>query len=405
MTRPSHSVAPEAEALLRAAVRAVRSGNKPAARAILRSLTRDFPDEVRGWMGLTEVAADDEERIRALEHVVALAPENERARQALDRLRAAAAPTLAAGKTEVGMTTFYAASAPTVEAAAFGAAPAYQPLPRADTPPVPVEEERHQPTGWLWPIVAIALLLLAGVACLALLAPFWLSFTRPTTANLPAAEATAPLQQTEAGVAILQASATIGAPVATGAPPATSTAASQPLAQQTAQATSANVAATRVSTPATNVSTPATVARSITSTPLAPGALLELDSWRVSLPRQERLLLLDGAVGEAQPKGHFVLAVVSLANMSSQPRRMPADLFVLIDERGQRYHPVPTLSTSYLAAYGRGLRGDLSMEDEMPAGGGYFSVPVLFDVPRGVGVLRLSIGDGSVGGWEVPGRP
>ncbi len=129
--------------------------------------------------------------------------------------------------------------------------------------------------------------------------------------------------------------------------------------------------------------------------------MLELDNWRITLANQERLLLLDGPVGNVQPKGRFVLAVVSLANMSDQPRVLPADLFVLTDPRGTAFRPTPALSTSYLAAYGRGLRGDLSMEDQIPPGGGYYSVPVLFDVPASAQSLRLSVGNGSVGGWDV----
>jgi hypothetical protein len=111
-------------------------------------------------------------------------------------------------------------------------------------------------------------------------------------------------------------------------------------------------------------------------------------------------VLLDGAIGTLQPRGRFVLALVVVGNDGATPARIPADLLTLVDAQGNSYQPVPAASTAFLAAYGRGQRGDLSMEEEIPTGGGNVSIPLIFDVPPTAHGLILRVSGASVG-WPV----
>jgi hypothetical protein len=124
--------------------------------------------------------------------------------------------------------------------------------------------------------------------------------------------------------------------------------------------------------------------------------------WDISLLRPEHALLLDGSIGSMQPEGRFALAIVSISNVNQVASRFPTELFTLEDEKGRRYRPVPGASTAYLTAFARGVNGDLSVEEEIPANAGFVSVPVIFDVPLDARDLRLFIGDTSVG-WPLPG--
>ncbi|HEX9372445.1 MAG TPA: hypothetical protein VF897_15635, partial [Roseiflexaceae bacterium] len=95
-----------------------------------------------------------------------------------------------------------------------------------------------------------------------------------------------------------------------------------------------------------------------------------------------------------------LLALVAIGNDGQAPALIPADLFALVDRAGNRYAPLPAVSTAYLDTYGRGQRGDLSMEDLIPADGGNKSVPLIFDVPPGARDLQLVV-KGSALGWSV----
>jgi hypothetical protein len=134
---------------------------------------------------------------------------------------------------------------------------------------------------------------------------------------------------------------------------------------------------------------------------LAPGALAQLGEWRASLLRSDYSLFLDGGLGGQQPSGRFLLVLLALANTGGAPQPFPPDLLVLHDAQGRTYTPPPALSTLYLATYGRGQRGDLSLENELPAGGGLYSVPVIYDVPADASGLQLSLGDASGGAWPI----
>ena len=119
------------------------------------------------------------------------------------------------------------------------------------------------------------------------------------------------------------------------------------------------------------------------------------------LLRPDYALALDGAIGELQPSGRFVLAVVSVINNAPTPRVPPADMFVLSDNAGRSYLPVPGASSTYLAVYQRAQYGDLALEDSFEPSSGVRSVPILFDVPPDASGLRLSVNGAGPAGWPV----
>jgi hypothetical protein len=133
---------------------------------------------------------------------------------------------------------------------------------------------------------------------------------------------------------------------------------------------------------------------------LAPGAIVRRGAWHAVLIRPDYARPLDGAIGSLRPRGRFVLALMAVANDGAAPARIPIDLFALVDSQGNRYSPLPAVSTEYLNSYSRGQRGDLSMEDLIPSDGGNKSVPVIFDVPLSARDLYLLVGD-SGAGWVI----
>lgn len=358
MTAPRSSDALNFDTLLRAAVRAARSGNLPAARALTRALTRDNPREPRAWVALAGVAETREEQRAALEQALALDPHDERVQRALARLQPASTEAVPPAPVPV----------PEVPVAA--------PVTLTPTP-----HKRSLPR-WLVPLVLLLLLLpTLGYA----MTSSWRNTAAPEAAATPTL-----------------ASSIIGGSESTQTLPLAANSTSPPteiasIARPTQQLPTTQALLPTQTVPP--VAPPTHIVPAVAS--VAPGTMLALDDWQVSLPRQDYTLMLDGSIGDTAPRGRFVLALVALANTQEPPRRIPADLFVLIDNRGRTYNPQPALSTTYLNTFGRAQRGDLSMEDEVPGGSGFFSIPVVFDVPADAIGLRLSLGDGSVGGWDV----
>lgn len=399
---------PSPEQLLRAATQAARQGDRQQARIILRLLTNTYPDQLRGWMGLAELGEDDEERKQALEQVLRLQPNNQQARAALKRLQAlepqpasqsAAQPeqvetvqssmseTSVAGEVKDFSTPVlaeeraesYARARELTRDAHDYATPV---LTDVDREQLPRESEQYAPRSarksWLGPLIALGLVLVACVLLLMIVIPNTLQTADQASQASPTTDLL-----TQATGQIVSASPNVPVLIATVAQEPSDTA-EQPTVSQAPEASA---------TLAPIASTP--------NSDLPAGALLEYDGWRASLPRNDNLLLLEGAIGERQPRGRFVLALVALANLEAQERKPSKDLFVLIDDAGRRYAADPALSSSYLNVYGRGLRGDLSLEDPLPIGGGYYSVPILFDVPQNARGLRLTLGDGTAGAWPL----
>jgi len=201
------------------------------------------------------------------------------------------------------------------------------------------------------------------------------------------------------------------APVGQGATtPAASTLATpaQPVATSPS-APDAPTALASAASPTPPLFTTASAQQSVATTAPVPGQSLILplgtpidyDGWTAVLVRPDYALPLDGAIGDLQPAGQFVLTVVSVSNNSPTPRVIPPELFVLVDSAGRSFIPVPGASSAYLALYERGQRGDLALEDGFEPVVGLFSVPIIFDVPRDATGLRLTVRGAGPAGWPV----
>jgi hypothetical protein len=386
---PSHNrLPPEMLAsLLQTVRRRQQSGDLVGARVVLRALAAQQPEDPRIWLALATVVETRDEQRQALARALDLDPQNVLARRALERFTDAdGARTLA-------------------HLASNGASVAGEPQPAQIAPPVlapaePVAVEStpasdDQPARMIrWPLYVVI-----GAAILLVLIVATLQSTVSPTVQAPTPTLALP-------GAVEDRQPTLGA--ALESPPPVADQATS-IAEITADAPPAGEPAT--DTPPNPTALPsATVGASPSPAPtpttpmLPPGEIVVQKPWHASLLRPDYAVLLDGAIGALQPRGRFVLTLVVVGNDNPTPARIPADLFSLVDGQGNRYHPVLAASTAFLAAYGRGQRGDLSMEEEIPAGGGNVSVPLIFDVPQNARDLTLRVGDGSVG-WPVGATP
>lgn len=348
----------DVEYVLRLGIKAARAGNIGGARALFLTLTRDQPNMARGWLALAGVAATPEERMQALEQVLALEPDHALARQALERLAPQAAgpapaPPPAPPAPSLAPPSFYVTAPPTAP-----------PTPAAEAP-------RRSPRRIYLLAAGISLLILIGLGATLLLPG-------------PATRATAPTPTLMGQRLPTPTVGMLGAGVAAPAP--------------------TNIETTGNPPPAAAVPPTAAPTAPPTATPLPIGTLLEYDGWQAVLLRPDYAMVLDGAIGERQPGGRFVLALLSVSNTAPTPRFIPMDLFILRDAAGRAYRPSPGASSAYLNTYGRGQRGNLALEDAIPPGGGIVSVPLIFDVPADAIGLRLTMGPDGAAGWQVMER-
>ncbi|MBK9710929.1 MAG: hypothetical protein IPO81_06255 [Kouleothrix sp.] len=362
-------------ALLETATRARRSGNIPAARALLRALSLQQPDSSQVWLALALVAETRIEQRRALERVIALDPANSLAQRGLARIGAvdttAPPPQPAGGRVTRRLDDQAPEGEATIAAARdeAGARPA-----AALTPTAPSPEERAQALRWPLYAIIVASLIVVLVAAL-LLRPEWFARSASSPEPTPALGAGAPTAAPASAAPTIAASA---APAATAA--AQPTLAPQPSA------------------------TPGPTATPEPTMPpgLPPGEIVTQGQWHAILIRPDYAMLLEGSIGALQPRGRFLLALVAVGNDGAAPARIPSDLFAVVDREGNRYAPLPAASTAYLDSYGRGQRGDLSMEDAIPPDGGNKSVPLIFDIPQGARDLSLVV-KGAPKGWAISG--
>jgi hypothetical protein len=405
-TLPPEMVTP----LLRTVQRAREQGDLPRARTLLRRLAEQAPDDWQVWQALAEVAETDAERVEALERLASLAvPGGPRVTHKLDvaddseprtknqeprtknqepRTQHSALSTqhsalrtqnseLRTQNSELGTQH----SAAGIYSGSDGADAERWDAPRA-APVAP-------PPGWFrghWLTYASLGLLVLLLVAAALVLRDRLPAQRAAQATATPALATAAPQ----GEAVL--------PLATAPLPTLEPAAPAPSAVPSvapAEPTGAPVLPTAPAEPgAQATSTPAA------GTGLAIGQIVDRGDWSFTVLRPEHLLPLNGSIGTLAPQGRFVLALVGVSNGGLGPELLPADALALVDARGNRYAPQPAASSAYLGAFERGLRGDLSMEEPIPAGAGLVSVPVIFDVPPEASGLTLVVGDAAAG-WPV----
>ncbi len=383
------------ESILSLGVRTARSGNKAGARALFSALIRQRPDLVRAWLGMAGVATTLDEQRQALEQVLALDPDNQLARQGLARLYerwqqtepspVAVLPTVTLPPPTLEPEPAAIVTEPVVVPMSETVPPAHSAPPGAVVTPPPRLQSR--PT-WHYGVVAFLLLLLVSAFGV------WLAQPR-----LPVQESRQPTPTLP-----VQLSPTY-APV----PGTSSTNLPSAVAGDSENVSGSNTAVPPIATagqgatalPSTMPDTAPTVQPKPSASALPAGAVLENDGWRATLLRPDYALVLNGAIGDRQPRGNFVLVLLSVGNLAQVPRFIPLDLFVLVDAQGRSFRPTSGASSTYLAVYGRGQRGDLALEDEIPPGGGMHSVPLLFDVPPDATALRLTMRQQRESGWPV----
>jgi hypothetical protein len=416
---PTDSLPPVSiAALMESAMRARKSGNLAASRALLRALATQQPNLPQVWLLLATVAETRAEQRHALEQVLALDPRSEPARRGLARMRAVETTPAAPAAPTNRQPHNHDVPLPTVArvgaAAAAIAQPALVPAPELVSAPAaftPGEsaEATHAAPGLRaadiapvqaardirWPlylviglsalVVLIAAILIRGSEFTAALRP---APTAPLSVLGATAPAVAPALETPAAPD----AATAGEPKSGAATlPALGIVTPAALPQPTPSASSGQSVAPPTATPP-----PLPTPRKA----LTPGEVVEYGSWHAILIRPEDAVALDGSIGSFQPRGRFVLALLAIGNDGPAPARLPDDLFVLVDGSGKRYASLPQISTAYLNTYGRGQHGDLSMEDPIPSDGGNKSVPLIFDVPPSARPLYLLVGDSSLG-WPI----
>jgi len=382
---------PDLDKLLALATDLARGGNAGGAHTLFVALTHEYPQDARPWLGLAAVAASPEERRVALERVLALDPENVHAWSALQRLEEHNGRS---GTGAGAYTTVALQEAPPLAAPEEQPAAAIRASEGAVASREPAEEETRQTPFPLLNAIMSAIILLLLVVLGVVIGRALLDGRLP--ANVPAAPTTFVGEPATPGAASTMGAA---APVASPPPIATSDASPPPL--QSTAPLSAPTGGVPTAVPAPP--TPLLPTVPVTPAPLPLGAVVDYDGWSVTLLRPDYALTLDGAIGDLRPSGRFVLAVVAVSNNQPQPRRLPADLFLVRDATGRVYPPVPGASSAYLALYERAQRGDLALEDEFAPSSGMRSVPILFDVPPDASGLALLV-PGAGAGWPI-GEP
>jgi hypothetical protein len=369
----------EVERLLNLSTRAARNGNRAVARRLLYAITREYPQEARAWLWLAGVAENPAEQQQALERVLELDPEHPLARQRLQQLQSHADTATPMGFTPPGNVAV--------------------PQPAAPAPHLPPDrhsrtDRKQQSDNSLVFLIAVAVLLAAIIGTLVYqgLNSNPGNVAVPPTPPLALREETPQPAPTQA--AVLPANPDSPAESTVLPPPPT-------VAVTTGTGGVEVPAGPPAPTMSEPVGTVSPVIEAVGDLPM--GALREYDAWQATLLRPDFAVVLDGAIGDLQPQGRFVLALVAISNNSDQPRRIPPDMFTLIDAQGRRYQPVPNASARYLDMFGRGQRGDLAFEDEIRPDSGLVSVPLVFDVPPDADDLRLAMGDVAGGVWPVVG--
>jgi hypothetical protein len=427
--------------LLKTAQRVAERGDLARARALLRTLAEQAPGDWQVWQALAVVAENDAERMAALERLAALADRGPRVTRRLDerdnppapaggrttaRLtgeeppatdgRRTTAPLAPGDAPQARRTTARLPSDEGRPAAPQRQAPSIAALDATTAPPAPrraaypaaeewtpprAAEPAEPPAGWFrshwltYASIAVIAILLLGVLLLAR-ERLSASAVQPTatpvlaTPDLSGATAAPPVQSPLPTAALPTVAPQEPTAVATVLP-AETPAAPPP--------TAAVEPTTGAAEPTADAGAPTSVA----ATPAAPqglalGQVVDRGDWSVTVLQPSHLLPLNGSIGSLPPQGRFVLALVAVGNRGVAPARVPEELLVLVDNRGNRYAPIPSASTAYLSAYGRGVRGDLSLEEEVPADAGIVSIPVIFDVPADAGGLVLQV-EGAPSGW------
>lgn len=338
---------------------AARRGDFVMARRIFRALSRRAPAERRVWIGLARVAESAAEREEALRRAgVANAVLQPLPPDLHQRAGAALHPTQQSLPVASSLNIDAIPPSPSVSDTAVMqpqqvVSPQALPQPQAVTP---VTDQQTRWRGW-W--LLVVLLVLGGWLIVMLAGQLFEA--APSVATPPTQSAIGPLPS--------------------------------PLSVQTIAVT------VPVPTPSPPPPTPLPLPSPSPVPDTNPfGQFVAYDGWQISLLRPDDVVVVDGALGLLQSDGRLLIALIAVSNEDSRERTLPAGLFTIEDDTGQRYYPLPGASLRYLDQFGRGLYGDLALEDQFTAQSGLRSVPLLFELPRHRTPVRLWVGDK---GWQL----
>lgn len=339
--------------MLQIAQQAISKGRLQAAQRLLQALSQEYPDEPRVWLLLAELPGPQ--------------------------------PVAPSQPDDVSPQSDDAEEPPSPQHE-LSAAPVAPPPEQRATQAEP--DDHHTAFPLLNVLAMLVIVLLLGAIGVIIgrnvmqTDPFALQSSAPATANPvnPSAEVPDP---------------TAVSPSPTSLPPA-------PQATATASTTATPVPTLTPIEPtatAMPVASPEPSPTTITELPL--GSILDHDGWSATLLRPDYAVVLDGSLGDLAPNGRFVLAVVAVSNNSPETRILPPTFFVLRDDQGRTYSPVPQASTIYLTLYQRGQHGDLALEEPLEPSSGMRSIPILFDVPLDASGLRLTTPSSGGAGWPI----
>jgi hypothetical protein len=107
------------------------------------------------------------------------------------------------------------------------------------------------------------------------------------------------------------------------------------------------------------------------------------------------------SIGGFRANGTYVVALTLVSNTTGNTQPIPANFFVLKDEQGRVYQAQPAVSSAFRRVGGI---ADISLEDNVPANGLLYSVPLVFDVELGATGLTLFTLPKQDQGWRVLDR-
>lgn len=338
---------------------AARRGDFVMARRIFRALSRRVPAERRVWIGLARVAESATEREEALRRAgfanavhQSLLPDLHH-RAGITSFFAQQSFAVASPQDTDAIPPSLVVSDTAVVQPQQVVSPQALPQPQAVTP---ITDQQTRWRGW-W--LLVVLLALGGWLIVVLVGQLF--ETAPSVVTPPTQSAIGPLPS--------------------------------PLSAQTAVVTAS------VPTPSPPPPTPLPLPSPSPLPDTNPfGRFVSYDGWQIGLLRPDDVVVVDDALGLLQSDGRLLIALIAVSNEASRERTLPAGLFTIEDETGQRYYPLPGASLRYLDQFGRGLYGDLALEDQFTAQSGLRSVPLLFELPRQRTPVRLWVGDKS---WEL----
>jgi hypothetical protein len=444
----------DSDQILQLGIDEARNGNREAARNLFELLTRQEPGNAQGWLWLAGVADGTDQRREALQHVLALDPENEMARKGLQAMGVATptadvvstAPTVAAPavsepvrvrsndeafadeldmafdddyssipraeapprelEAEVGASGSSGSSTDTArrdtsrrdstrrDSATSADRPTLRrPSPRVRTPDPMGDDEpvRRGPSPLLWALAA-----LIGIVLIIFIALNFFRGPDDTTANKPTSVTSG---QVTPGITE-PTSSTGGAanPTQTGDQITQPTAdpALQPTADPALQPTAdPALQPTAVPAPPQPTVIPAEAAN---PAPVGVGTVLQADGWNYTYPQANYAVVLGKQVNGQTAQGNFVHVLGWIANGTGKDQVLPADFFVLKDAQGRVYNALPSVSSALVA---RGATADIGLEDNVPANGVTTSVYLVFDVPSGATNLVLFARTNPTQGFKV----